>query len=119
MTVAKTQTLQNADIQRRHRGWSESRNLNSSFRSMFDSVASVNSDTETIFSSPSDSELLDRARANYSSVDFGALSACPEQDGSWSCKEVTDQFVVLKRPSSAKANSVSHSWPRSLMCRSS
>ncbi|KAG7387924.1 hypothetical protein PHYPSEUDO_013322 [Phytophthora pseudosyringae] len=96
----------------RLRGWSGSQYSESSSRSTFDPAPSFSTqqsdefDTEAdlarAFKPPSDTEMLERARASHMNVDFDALSAGPGKGGPWKRVEAADQFVVFKHPSSTE-----------------
>uniref|UniRef100_A0AAV1TMS2 GAF domain-containing protein n=1 Tax=Peronospora matthiolae TaxID=2874970 RepID=A0AAV1TMS2_9STRA len=53
---------------------------------------------------PSDHELLERAQAAHSSIDFDALSAGPEENGPWERVEAADRFVIFRRHASAEVS---------------
>ncbi|KAG6973839.1 hypothetical protein JG688_00003358 [Phytophthora aleatoria] len=95
---------------RRHGGWSGSQYSESSGSNLFGPTPSFSTqhsdeyDTEAVNRPPSDSEMLERARASHMNVDFEALSAGPEQGGPWNRVEAADRFVVFRRPSAAVAN---------------
>ncbi|EGZ23045.1 hypothetical protein PHYSODRAFT_324308 [Phytophthora sojae] len=48
---------------------------------------------------PSEAELLRRARSVHSNTDFNALAAGPEQGGPWQCVETVERFSVFQRQS--------------------
>ncbi|KAF4128635.1 hypothetical protein GN958_ATG22194 [Phytophthora infestans] len=97
---------------RRQRGWGGSQYSESSYTSsnLFDPTPSFSTqqsdefDSETDDKPPSDAEMLDRARASHTNVDFEALSAGPELGGPWHRVEAADRFVVFRRPSTAQVH---------------
>ncbi|KAI9994398.1 hypothetical protein PInf_011012 [Phytophthora infestans] len=97
---------------RRQRGWGGSQYSESSYTSsnLFDPTPSFSTqqsdefDSETDDKPPSDAEMLDRARASHTNVDFEALSAGPELGGPWHRVKAADRFVVFRRPSTAQVH---------------
>ncbi|KAG3011296.1 hypothetical protein PC123_g14793 [Phytophthora cactorum] len=110
MSLAKVRSMFEEANKRRHGGWSGSQYSESSGSNLFGPTPSFSTqhsdeyDTEAVNRPPSDSEMLERARASHMNVDFEALSAGPEQGGPWNRVEAADRFVVFRRPSAAVAN---------------
>ncbi|OWZ11740.1 hypothetical protein PHMEG_00015198 [Phytophthora megakarya] len=109
MSFAKVRSMIEEANKYRRRGWSGSQYSSSefdptpSFSTQCDEFESE-ADMSRLYKPPTDSEMLERARASHTNVDFGALSAGPEKGGPWKRVEAADRFVVFKRPSTAEPN---------------
>ncbi|KAE8994975.1 hypothetical protein PR003_g20592 [Phytophthora rubi] len=98
MSIAKMRSMFDEANKRRQRGWSGSQYSDSS-RNTFDPAQSFSTqhsgdfDYESdTYKPPTDTEMLDRARAAHNNTDFAALAAGPGSGGPWQRVEAADAF---------------------------